>query len=51
MRHDTRKHAAVVVGRGSVIHTIAYCRSDEEADRFWQALLDITDAADEREAA
>jgi hypothetical protein len=51
MKHDTRKSPAIVVGRGSVIYTTAYCRSEEEADRFWQALLEITGAVDGREAA
>jgi hypothetical protein len=49
MQHPIRKSPAVVVHRGSVVYTVAYCRSEEEADRFWEALLELTGA--DREVA
>lgn len=42
MQHERRVHPSIVVGRGSVLYTTAYCRSEEEADRFWESLLEIT---------
>jgi hypothetical protein len=51
MQHEYRKSPSIIVRRGSVIYTTAYCRSEEEADRFWEALLEITGAVDGREAA
>lgn len=44
MQHSTRKSPAVVVRRGSVIHTVAYCRDEAEADRLWEALIELTGA-------
>ncbi len=41
--HPARKSPAVTVRRGSVIYTTAYCRSEEEADRLWEALLELTE--------
>lgn len=49
--HPIRKSPAVVVRRGSVIYTTAYCRSEEEADRLWEALVEITGAVREEDAA
>lgn len=49
MQHETRKSPAIVVERGSVIYTVAYCRSVEEADRFMDALVEITGAVAERD--
>jgi hypothetical protein len=51
MQHETRKSPAIVVHRGSVVYTVAYCRSEEEADRFMDALVEITGAVDGRDAA
>jgi hypothetical protein len=31
-----------MVQRGSVLYTVAYCRNEEEADRLWHALLELT---------
>lgn len=47
MQHPERKSPAVIVHRGSVVYTVAYCRSDEEADRFWEALVELTGARTE----
>lgn len=47
MQHPERKSPGVVVHRGSVVYTVAYCRSDEEADRFWEALVELTGAQSE----
>jgi hypothetical protein len=44
MQHPERKSPAVIVHRGSVVYTVAYCRSAEEADRLWAALIEITGA-------
>lgn len=44
MQHPERKSPSVIVHRGSVLYTVAYCRSEEEADRFWKALLELTGA-------
>ncbi|MET0415814.1 MAG: hypothetical protein ABW022_07315 [Actinoplanes sp.] len=43
-RHPMRKSIAVTVQRGSVMYTAAYCRNEEEADRLWTALVELTDA-------
>lgn len=51
MQHPYRKHPAIVVRKGSVLHTVAYCRDETEADRFWAALLELVDHVDDREAA
>lgn len=47
-RHSMRKSVCVTVSRGPVVYTTAYCRNEEEADRLWQALLELTNAKDER---
>lgn len=47
MRHPERKSPAVIVHRGSVVYTVGYCRSEEEADRFWEALVELTGALPE----
>ncbi len=44
MQHPERKSPAVIVHRGTVVHTVAYCRTQEEADRFWEALVELTGA-------
>lgn len=36
-----RKSACVSIIRGSVMDTVAYCRSDEDAVRLQQALADL----------
>lgn len=41
-RMPWRKSVCVTVRRGSVIYTTAYCRSDEEAQRLWDALVELT---------
>jgi hypothetical protein len=40
--HSMRKSVCVMVQRGSVLYTVAYCRNEEEADRLWHALLELT---------
>lgn len=47
MQHPERKSPAVIVHRGTVVYTVAYCRSVEEADRFWEALVELTGAGKE----
>ncbi len=47
-KHPMRKSVCVTVRRGSVQYVAAYCRSEEEADRLWAALIELTDAKDER---
>ena len=42
-RVPTRTSVAVTVRRGSTVFTAAYCRNEEEADRLWQALVELTD--------
>jgi hypothetical protein len=46
-RTHYRKSVAVTVRRGCVVYIAAYCRSDEEADRLWKALVELTDARPE----
>ena len=41
-RLDWRKNIAVTVRRGSVVYTAAYCRNEDEADRLWAALVELT---------
>ena len=43
-RHPLRKSICVTVRRGSTVYTAAYCRNEEEADRLWAALVELTDA-------
>lgn len=50
MKHASRKSLAIVVQRGSVVYTTAYCRSEEEADRFMAVLAEITGAVDGRQS-
>lgn len=45
--HPLRKGVAVTVRRGTTVYTTAYCRNEEEADRLWAALVEITDARPE----
>ena len=42
-RHSERKSPAIYVHRGSVVYTVAYCRSEEEANRFWEALIELVE--------
>ncbi len=42
--HPLRKSVTIQVRRGSVVYTVAYCRNEDEADRLWQALLELTGA-------
>ncbi len=44
MQHPERKSPSVIVHRGSTVYTVAYCRTPEEADRFWEALVELTGA-------
>ncbi len=37
-----RKRVCVTVCRGSVVHTAAYCRSEQEAQRLIDALQELT---------
>ncbi len=46
-RHPLRKSVTVTVRRGPVVYVAAYCRSEEEADRLWAALIELTDAKKE----
>lgn len=48
-KRPLRKSVAVTVRRGSVVYVPAYCRNEEEADRLWAALIELTNAKDERE--
>lgn len=41
-RHPARKSIAVTVQRGTTVFTTAYCRNEEEADRLWEALIELT---------
>lgn len=43
-RHPLRKSITVTVRRGSVVYVAAYCRNEEEADRLWAALIELSDA-------
>jgi predicted nucleic acid-binding Zn-ribbon protein len=43
-RHPMRKSVAVVVVQGSVIYTSAYCRNEQEAQRLWDALVQLVEA-------
>lgn len=43
-RHPLRKGVAGTVRRGTTVYTTAYCRNEEEADRLWAALVELTDA-------
>lgn len=45
MQHPERKSPAVIVHRGSTVYTVAYCRGEDEADRLWEALLEVTGLA------
>lgn len=49
-RYPWRKSIAVTVRRGSVVYTAAYCRSEEEADRLWAALVELTQPVPVEEA-
>jgi len=49
MQHPDRKSPAVIVHRSSVVYTVAYCRDEAEADRLWEALIELTGA--ERESS
>ncbi len=46
-RHPMRKSICVTVRRGSTVYTAAYCRNEEEADRLWDALVELTGARSE----
>lgn len=48
-RHPLRKSIAVTVRRGTTVYTAAYCRNEEEADRLWAALVELSGA--EREVS
>ncbi|GAA0495017.1 hypothetical protein Ade02nite_19340 [Paractinoplanes deccanensis] len=46
-RHPLRKSICVTVRSGSVVYVAAYCRNEEEADRLWAALVEMTGAEQE----
>ncbi len=46
-RYPLRKTIAVTVRRGSTVHVAAHCRNEEEADRLWAALIELSDAKKE----
>jgi hypothetical protein len=48
--HPLRKSPTVTVRRGSVVYTAAYCRTEEEATRLWEALIELTGAARDADA-
>lgn len=49
IKHDSRKSQALYVAVGSVLHTAAYFRSDEDAERFYEALGYLLDVGAEPE--